>query len=349
MIRKYGKSNSFLAAIKDHSLIEHNRLVKKQRQLANLYNAQERRESCINCGLTLHYYSNCDFVKLGGGYTFCNNCGHLNGMHKETDEFYGSMYTDESGSRYAKEYVEKDKDDFNSRVKQIYIPKAQFLGNSLVANGVDPNKLSYLDFGCGSGYFVSAMRKISLTNILGADVSKIQVDYGNKMIEESYLSLYDTKETGNVLKKAESDVVIMLGVLEHLQYPREALWGLKKNPNVKYVFLTLPLFSLSVYLEMLSPDMYHRQLSGGHTHLYTEDSIKYFCKEFGFEIVSEWWFGMDIFDLYRNVLTRVKKDDGSNKIVNKWQQKMETLMDSLQLEIDKSHFCSEVEILLRKI
>ena len=51
-----------------------------------------------------------------------------------------------------------------------------------------------------------------------------------------------------------------------------ALKELKDNDNVKFIYLSIPTFSLSVYLEIISPEVFHRQLSGGHTHLYTEKS-----------------------------------------------------------------------------
>ena len=38
------------------------------------------------------------------------------------------------------------------------------------------------------------------------------------------------------------------------------------------------MFSLSVFLEILSPEVFHRVLHGGHTHLYTEESIDFLEK-----------------------------------------------------------------------
>lgn len=46
-------------------------------------------------------------------------------------------------------------------------------------------------------------------------------------------------------------------------------------------------------------ESFNRQLSGGHTHLYSKESINYFCKEFGFNIVGEWYFGTDVLDQFR--------------------------------------------------
>ena len=110
----------------------------------------------------------------------------------------------------------------------------------------------------------------------------------------------------------------------------------------------MPLFSLSVYLEMFSDDVYHRQLHGGHTHLYTEESLKYLSTEFELEIVSEWWFGTDIVDLYRNLLINLEAKNVSDNLKSHYKKMMSSFMDLIQLEIDKKHYSSEVHMVLKK-
>jgi len=208
--------------------------------------------------------------------------------------------------------------------------------------------MKYLDFGSGSGYFVGALNKIGLKNISGTEVSKYQVDFGNKMIGSNYLSVHKMDNTNNFLQETDADVISLIGVLEHLQDPRSAMAHIKKNNQIKYVYLSVPLFSLSVFLEIMSADVYHRQLHGGHTHLYTKDSLQYLAKEFGFDIVSEWWFGTDIVDLYRHIFVDLEKKQCSDVLINSFQEMILPLIDSMQLILDKSHSSSEVHLLLRK-
>ena len=206
-----------------------------------------------------------------------------------------------------------------------------------------------MDFGCGSGYFVAAMKKMGFKNICGTDPSESQVGFGNAMIGELILTPHKLEDTDKLLGDAKSQVVSMIGVLEHLKRPRAAMKQLRANNNVKFIFISVPLFSLAVYLEMLSPEIYHRQLTEGHTHLYTEESLLHLCKEFGFDVISEWWFGTDVLDLYRHIFVTIKANSGSKRMLEKWRQNMMSVLDALQLEIDKKHFSSEVQMVLKKV
>ena len=69
----------------------------------------------------------------------------------------------------------------------------------------------------------------------------------------------------------------MIGALELLDKPREMLSALVSNDNVEFIFFSVPLFSPCVFMELTHPRVFPRQLSGAHTHLYTEKSITYFA------------------------------------------------------------------------
>ena len=49
--------------------------------------------------------------------------------------------------------------------------------------------------------------------------------------------------------------------------------------TTNYLFISVPTFSFSVFLENANQDIFPRQLSGGHTHLYTEESLNYLAKK----------------------------------------------------------------------
>src|SRR5205085_8450005 len=108
--------------------------------------------------------------------------------------------------------------------------------------------------------------------------------------------------------RLEQNVVSMIGVLEHLQQPRDFLAALRDNANVRYLFLALPLHSPTTFIELVFPNVMQRQLSGDHTHLYTESSIDHLCAEFGMRRVAEWWFGTDMMDLYRALAVTLKNE-----------------------------------------
>ena len=124
--------------------------------------------------------------------------------------------------------------------------------------------------------------------------------------------------------------------------------AIKDNKHIEYFFISVPTFSLTVFLEILSPKIFQRHLSGVHTHLYTENSLAYLCKEYGFECMAEWWFGCDMIDLFRQVAVTLEKNGSSNKVSCLWREKFAPIIDFMQVEVDKKHFASEVHMLLRK-
>jgi 2-polyprenyl-3-methyl-5-hydroxy-6-metoxy-1,4-benzoquinol methylase len=346
MFKQYGKPSTALLMQKKSFFEENNKHINKQKEISDIYISQPLRKLCKNCDTNMS--EKIDFIKDSISYKICTKCSHLNGTYEDTNEFCETVYTSDDGKNYAENYEANDLENFNYRVTSIYMPKAEFLFTSLKNDSVVPNNLSYLDFGSGTGYFASALDKMGLNSVSGSEVSKFQVELGNKMIGKDLLSVHSLSDTEKVLSETKANVVSMIGVLEHLQDPREAIKSIMKNDNISYLYISVPLFSLSVYIEMLSNDIFHRQLHGGHTHLYTEESLNYLAQEFNFDIISEWWFGTDMVDLYRNMFINIEDKNVSSTIKVHYKNMMTKIIDSMQLEIDKNHYSSEVHMLLKK-
>ena len=114
------------------------------------------------------------------------------------------------------------------------------------------------------------------------------------------------------------------------------------------MYLALPLFSLGIFLENNFTNVFPRQLSGGHTHLYTEKSISYLAKKNKLKIVGEWWFGQDMPDLYRSLL--MSKNILDKKIYQKeLNDNLFKVINELQHVLDKNKICSQVHIIFKKI
>ncbi len=109
------------------------------------------------------------------------------------------------------------------------------------------------------------------------------------------------------------------------------------------------MFSFSVILESIFPEVFPRQLSGGHTHLFTDESIKKMNSIIGVESLAEWRFGTDIMDLYRSIITMLNKNKASNKVINIMKSEFANTIDKLQTAIDERHFCSEIHCLSVKL
>jgi len=345
--RRYGKPSLPLLLQKTSFFEENDILAAKQAKIARVYRKQPRRTRCMNCAARMDGQS--DFVKNGIDYLICSRCQHLNGAFECTEEFCNGLYAKDSGEDYAKTFYKVENiDRYNYRMASIYVPKAEFLCTSLLNDKVDPYGLEYFDFGAGSGYFVAALKNMGLKNVGGSDISRSQVEYGNAMLAAEYLHVHDMNETDKILADCTAQVVSLIGVLEHLHNPRAAIAALRSNPNVKYVFILVPTFSLSVFLEILSPGLFHRHLTGGHTHLYSRASLEHLCSEFGFAAIAEWWFGTDMVDLFRHITVTMHKQNFSPRLKERWRREFMPLIDALQLEVDKNHFSSEVHMLWKK-
>jgi len=346
---KFGKSSDELLDIKRSFFVSNDELVNETKRIGQVYASQPSRSNCKNCDYYLD--SDISFYKLEIPYVFCSRCGHLNGAYKDTEEFCKQVYVSKGGKNYSKLYTEKSIKAYFKHVNKIYIPKAEFLIEALNSLNMHPENLRYVDFGAGSGYFLAALKTMGLSNSIGFEVSEEQIAFGNKINRwkaEEILKHHKLEETENIVAGINADILSMIGVLEHVQNPRTILLNLNRNENIKYIFISLPLFSPTVFFEIVFPSVFNRHLSSGHTHLYTESSIDYMCKEFEFKRVAEWYFGTDMVDLFRYLIVRMKQIPVTECLINKWKDLFIDLIDPLQLEIDKKKLSSEVHLLLKK-
>jgi len=347
MLEKFGKPFADIASIKDFLVTENDALVEGDKGINAAYKRQEKRKSCMNCNSKIEKI---DFYKQDIPYSICTNCGHLNGLFKDSDEFCEIAYQGVGAEDFKKTYQESDFIRFNERVKTVYQPKAKFLIDSL-KNDHDSKNLSFsfCDVGAGLGYFLSALDIEGEKNISGYEVSIDSVNFANSALKKDIVKYYDIKNTLKTINSIDSEVVSMIGVLEHLQSPFEVLQSISNNNSVEYLFLSIPTFGPSVFFEILSPNTYHRQLSRDHTHLYTNESIDWICNEIGFERVSEWWFGQDTLDLYRHTLVHAIKENKLSEFgAKKFKEMFWQAIDPMQLALDKNKLSSEIHILLKK-
>ena len=118
----------------------------------------------------------------------------------------------------------------------------------------------------------------------------------------------------------KADCLSLIGVLEHLEEPHKILEIFKKS-KIKYLYISVPLFSFTSIIEHISPKIFPRWLSGGHTHLFTKESLSFLSKKYNFKIVGEWWFGLDFADLFRTIIVSSKNNKKFNKLVETYYSK----------------------------
>ena len=137
-----------------------------------------------------------------------------------------------------------------------------------------------------------------------------------------------------------------MGVLEHLKHP-DLIFKNFKNSKAKYLYISVPLFSFSVFLEHAFQDVFPRVLGGVHNHLYTEKSLKYIIKKNELQIIGEWWFGTDMMDLLR--FMKVKSNPkNAKKFKNNLSHYFISIIDDLQKVLDQKKLCGDVHLVLKK-
>lgn len=347
---KYGKPCGPLLTLKRAFIDQNDLLLAEQKRLGEIYRRQPRRELCVACGGPI---TDVSFSKSGIDYCICERCGHLNGAHQDSAAFCRALYTEDGGKDYAKTYAASDIEDYRERVWEIYLPKARFLFEALQEEKWEPEDMVYADLGAGSGYFVAALLKAGGSRVRGYEVSEAQVAFANSMIGAGYgegsgtwVEQHTLSELPKIIAGLDAAVVSLIGVLEHLQSPREILAAITANPSIRYLFLSVPLFSPTVFLEMVFPTVMQRHLAAGHTHLFTQSSLEWICGEYGMREASAWWFGADMMDLMRMVTVCLAQSPDTIKMVDRWQEMMAPILDGLQLEVDRRRLSSEVHMLL---
>lgn len=347
---KFGKKSSDIIDIKKNFITDNKKLFDWQKKLYKIYRLQPKRKFCKNCNRKLNGKK---FEKLKIIYILCKYCEHLNGLYEDTFSLSKKFYETTEQKNYSKIYLEKEKINYKNRLNIIYLPKARFLIEALMKSTKSKNKIyneiQYLDIGCGAGYFVSALNKLKVKKINGYDPSISMTKYGNKINNFKKLNYLSINQTLEIIKNTSFSecCVTMIGTLEHIYNSHKILSEIKKNKNIKYLYISVPCYSPSTFIELIFNTNFQRLMAPQHTHVFTYKSIRYMAKKYKFRIISEWWFGTDILDLFRNFIIEIYK----KKIVNDeyflFNKMFSEILDNMQLEIDKKKLSSEAHIIFK--
>ena len=279
----FGKSNKDIRSIKQSFIDQNDQLLKKSELKGKIYRSQKKRNSCKACEKKL---TGEQFISHSIKYILCKYCTHLNGNFEDSEKFANEIYLSKKMS-YSANYNEENLNKYLKRVEKIYVPKAKFLKK----NFTNFKKIKILDIGSGSGYFISALSNQGFKNIQGLEISEEQVRYGNKMLskqnKKKFLLNMDFSKITSLVNTTNFNCISMIGVLEHITKMRYFLKNVKLNKNIKFIYLSVPLFSFTTVFESIFDKVNNRHLAGSHTHLFTEKSLKRLLKEYGFEAHSE--------------------------------------------------------------
>jgi 2-polyprenyl-3-methyl-5-hydroxy-6-metoxy-1,4-benzoquinol methylase len=339
-IIKFSKKLADIYNIKSNFYYQNNKLLQNEIIINKKYKKQPLRDNCKNCN---YKSTKKTFLSFGIDYFVCSKCSHLNGIYSDSKIFCDWLYSKKKTDNYnnKKFYTLKD---YDKRVNNIYLPKAKFLIKVLKKN------LNIIDVGAGAGHFAKALEILNI-NCIGIEPSKYLASLGNSKLKKNTLlnlSLDEMEKDffSHYISDNKENVLSLIGVLEHLQDINSLMVKFLKS-KIKYLYISVPIFSLSTFIENVFNKVYPRQLSGAHTHLYTKESLQFFAQKYNLKIIGEWWFGQDFIDLYRSILLSSKSHD-SKKYKHLLDKNLFSVIDKLQSILDKNMICSEAHIIFKK-
>jgi len=143
---------------------------------------------------------------------------------------------------------------------------------------------SFLDYGCGAGYFTSQLSRYC-TSIQGIDLDPQAVD------SVQSLGIICHKGDLDKLGSIEYDSISLVGVIEHFEYPLEALSRLisHRSASTSTFLIYYPsLKSLSRLLSQYAPHSWDMFLEPGHNSFPSEESITCYMKAHNYRLVHSW-------------------------------------------------------------
>ena len=344
-LARFGKSSEAIIDLHGAFLTPegNQRFLDRTRALAAIYRKQPRRTHCKVCEGGLGAAP----VPGSAHILFCPTCGHGNGPHQDTEEYYRAGFDDgEDGPFVSGYYASENQAAFERRVADIYRPKIDFLAEAIEAEGGDPGAMRFSEFGSGTGYLLAAARDAGFAGLEGSDTDANQVANGNVKLGEDLITHLPAGDLARAIAQTEAEIAAMIFVLEHVPDHHAVLAAIRDNPNIKYVLNAVPTAGFATFLEGSAPDVYARN-SGGHNHLYTDSSLSWIEQAYGFQRIGEWWFGADSMDLMRTVSMRLNQCHGDDLMAARWRAELGPLIDALQLTLDRARLSSEVHLVWR--
>lgn len=198
---------------------------------------------------------------------------------------------------------------FEYRVAELTRPKVDAILDEIARLGDDVSKGRWLDCACGSGdtLYVAEQRG---WHAVGYDVGKAGVAIANRNGLRAYCGDLDAFAQGPFRSEEGArpfDVITAFGYFDVLTEPRRALRQLRDmlRPG-GYLCMHQPHFdSVTHDLNRRFPDMAIRYLNAGQRSSFTRASIERFLADAGFEIVFEWRFGLDFYNLLALTTLRI--------------------------------------------
>lgn len=339
----YSKASSDIALEMDELRLQDQKRLEDQLSISRVLEAQPNRSKCLLCGANFDHAS--VYQHRHTKYYFCGNCGHVQTQCKLPPGYPHSV----AGEGFETVYPRLEADAYASRRDRVYTPKLDWALSRIsmvTENPLNPLKASWLEVGCGAGYFLSALQARGIEAFHGIDENFDLIATANE-----YCGVGKAKVTRDVyadIEQDEAQILVAFFVLEHLD-DASRFWRIlaEKKPGTMFLF-SVPMFGLSTVLEGANHNFSARNLDSViHTQLYTDESIDYALNETGYEKVAEWIFGQDAHDLAR-ILINSLLPTIEGRFSENISAKISQLVDPIQEIVDRAHFSDARHVLALK-
>lgn len=277
----------------------------------------------------------------------CKKCRHIQSQIIPPRNF---PFIPGTGYQYKSIYPKQNDSEYADRKKRIYTPKLKWAIGGLKDLGytnAQLKKMSWLEIGCGGGYFLSALEDFGMSNYMGLDKDSNMVAFAQSKVGKNKVRLFDG-EPEEIFKNYQADIYVAFFVFEHLENSYNFFKTLSTLPKGTIVIFSVPFFGFINILEGMLPHLYARSLSAVvHTQTFTPTSIRYAMSLAKFQIVAEWIFGQDASDLLTKMSGHLNTNLPSSLNNEIWPA-LFSISDDIQSIIDKAHLSDQRHFLAIK-
>lgn len=333
-------------AKESHEHLENNEvLLDRQQQISARLNSCEIRPKCVVCENSL--LSAGSFKHRFIDYVKCSFCGHIQSKAQPPEGYPTRL---ENGVTFNQIYPELTAEEYESRKKRIYTPKLEWAlscHQELRLNKEDLLKSTWLELGCGAGYFLSALGDAGVKNFLGLETDPGLMNMANRMLKKNAVHHFQNS-LAKAVNEYRADIYVAFFVLEHIEDTKCFFEAMRKHRKGTIFFFSVPTYGFGTILESAFNHYFARSLdSVVHTQLFTDSSITYCLDHADYEMVAQWIFGQDSNDLLRMIITSLEGNYPETLYCTICQEIM-ALQDPIQNIIDKHWLADSRHILAIK-
>jgi SAM-dependent methyltransferase len=234
-------------------------------------------------------YNNLDQKKTFAYYK-CIDCSHVYATPRIKNMY--QFYIDKQDEQYVKN------SDFR---RHTYSEVVKILKKFT-------NKNNILEYGSGMGDFIYVAEKSNF-KCVGIEISKFSSQISKNLNHEVYQC--DLDQLKNFIGQKKFDVIVMMGVIEHLEYPDRDLKSMDQYLNKGGLIVLWTGDFNSIYSKILKKNWWY--VIGQHIQLFTRKSLKKLFQNNSYELVYNgnlpyvfYYKHLDLhlkrFFLYRNFL-----------------------------------------------